>query len=240
MSQLALAIQAIGRLRQSWPWLADAVEPGRSRRTERRASDATMGRLRKLGAAERADRVSILKAGAVPSGSVPAPANLAAIDARAQIADHLDALAWTVSSTLRLAGQPAYRPGGSDKRTGRVTGALDYLAGSLELVEDDEVITDAHSRLVDADELARAISGVGLDQKPIHSECPACGRRSLVSETSSPNYREWSITCTAPNCRCQGRDCRCRIWRRTPGARHAWLQASWEMLAALLDEDQAA
>lgn len=231
-------IATIGRLRHAWAWLADSLQPGRTPRVHRHQSEAAQARLHRLGVAERADRTAILKAGAIPTGTTAAAARVATIDARTGIAEHLDDLAWRTASHLRGHVSP-YRPHGRDADA-RAGTALDYLARHVPQLHDANLLGDIHNRLAAADQLARSIVGIGPDLRSLKTECPACGRRSLASDTSSPDYREWAITCTRRECLCRGVECGCNMVRRYPGAHHLWLERYWESLAVLLARRDAA
>lgn len=234
-----LAVVAVGRLRESWPWLGDLVEPGRARRTQHHLTDTGRALLNRLVLAERSERALLAQQGLKPSGASGAPVNVAAVDAMVTIQGILDDTAWRVTSALRLRDGMGYRQVG---RTGdqRVTAALDYLAVMLPHVDDIGTVTDASIRLAAADRLARRVAGVDSDRRHLATACPACGRRSLYAEIGSPNHQEWAVLCGRDDCRCRGIDCACRRPGRCYGTPHLWPEKEWTQLAAVLTRRDAA
>lgn len=239
MTQLAVqvaadhAIALVGRIREAWAWLADTAEPGPARYVERHLSDTARVRLDQLVAAERSERVALQRDGLTPTPPTAAPARIGVLDARENVRQGVEDVAWRLSSALRL------EPGTTYHRTGRTSderlyATLDYLAATLLLAVDENLVHDLAARLEACDQAARAAAGVGADRRSLKTECPACGRRSLVADVGSPRPAEWAISCSRPGCRCRGVDCGCNRPTRYPGARHIWPEREWEQLATLL------
>ena len=236
-------VAACGALRTAWATLSLARLPGRTRRVQRHLGDAGQARLDRQAAAERADRHAVLTSGRVPSGASAAPVNVAVVDARVTISGEVDSLAWELASHLRNRKYEGlartYRPNGATNDTLFAT-AVDWISlNAANSIYDHKVLNDAYNRLLAAEELARNVSGNGPDLRRLAAECPACGRRSLVWDTSSTDYREWSIACSSPKCRCDGRDCTCKLPDRQPGMTHLWLEAGWERFAEQLSQREA-
>jgi hypothetical protein len=228
-------VAACGSLRASWGWLAAATAPGRVRRNQRPLSAEARTRQDKQAAAERNERHRVLTSGHVPSGNTKAPANLAAIDVRGRIAEDVDHAAWLMASAMRNDRYAAhYRPAGANADT-RLQGAVDWISTNAPRLTSQPVIDSTYKTLTDADRLARNVVGEGPAGRPFAAECPACGRRSLVWDMGSIDYREWHVRCTNEQCRCDGRDCNCRIAGRVPGSPHVWLESAWNRLADQLN-----
>lgn len=239
------AIISLGRLREAWPWLADAAVPGPTAWTERPLSDDARAALDRLVAAERGDRIQLARDKLTPAPATAAPARIAPLDARAAILALADEIAWRITNDLRRRMRPGQLgPTLTYRQTGTTTdqraqAALDYLAVGLRAV--DRLVTADHARrtLDAADRLARAAAGAGPDTRLLKAECPACGRRAaLRADIGSPNQNEWGITCIAPGCRCRGIGCPCNQPSRYPGARHIWPHREWEQLGRLLDRQE--
>lgn len=230
MSTVDHVVAACGQLRASWGWLKEATLPGPTRRHQRLLGDAARRQMDRQAAAERADRHSLLTSGKVPTGGTPAPTNISAIDARARIATDVDALAWQLASHLRI----AHRPHGATADT-TVATALDWISINVVKVEDHQQLTDAYGQLLAAVDLAQAVAGAGPQRRPLAAECPACAHRSLSWDTSSPNFREWHVSCGNRRCRCTGIACPCKLPERRPGMSHVWLERTWERLAEILN-----
>lgn len=227
-------VAAVGQLRSAWAWLAEATVPGPARRRQRLLGDAARRQLDRQAAAERADRHALLTSGKVPSGNTTAPTSVSAIDARARIAESVDSLAWQMASHLRTAKYSAhYRPDGRTADTLFIT-ALNWITVNALNVSNHAFLTEAYEQLLGDVDLARAVAGAGPERRPFAAECPACGRRSLSWDCTSPDYREWSVQCGNKGCRCRGVDCACKLPERRPGMVHLWLEAGWERFAEQL------
>lgn len=239
MSTANHVVAAVGQMRSAWVWLKEATIPGPTRRHQRLLGDTAKRELDRQAAAERADRHSLLVSKRVPTGPTPAPTSVSAVDARAQIAEDLDALAWQVASHLRAnQNQRTYRPHGETADTA-VKAALDFISACAVDVASFDLLTEMFERLIKDVDLAHATAGAAPQRRPLAAECPACGRRSLAWDTSSPQYREWSVSCTSRRCSCAGRECSCRLPDRRPHMSHVWLEASWEQLATQLNAREA-
>jgi hypothetical protein len=226
----------VGRLREAWNWTDHQLEPGPTRYVERTLTDTARARLDQLVAAERRDRVEILRHAAVPKPNTPAPLRTAVADARAAIHRATDDAAWLVASAARHATPNAYRRTGTTTAA-QVAGALDYLGAHLVLVDAARTLEQIERDLGQADHQARTACGVGTDRRLIKAECPACGRRSLAAEIGSPKPDEWAILCVRPDCRCRGAECACKRPVRYPGPRHIWPEKEWAALGKLLNQD---
>lgn len=234
MSTADHIIAAVGQLRSSWSWLKEATVPGPTRRQQHHLTGAARRQLDREASAERADRHALLVSKRVPTGHTPAPTNVSAIDARARIAESVDSLAWQMASHLRTRKyQASYRPDGRTADT-TVTAALDWITINVVNVDDHDFLTEAYECLIGDVQLAQVVSGTGPPRRPFAAECPACGRRSLTWDCSSPDYREWSVQCGNGRCRCSGVDCPCKLPERRPGMVHLWLEAGWERFAEQL------
>lgn len=241
MSTIDHVVAECGRLRTAWTWLTEATIPGRARRNQRVTTERAKAARDKQAAAERNDRAKLLIAGKLLAGNQHAPANINALDAREKIAADIDHTAWVMTSNMRQRGynnlrQSAYRPDGRTTDH-RFRNAVDWISLNAPRLQDDQpIVNSTYRSLVDATTLATAVSGAGADRRHLAALCPACGMRSLAWDCTSPDYREWHVLCTAPTCRCQGRDCGCHKPDRTPGMTHVWLESSWARLAEQLEE----
>jgi hypothetical protein len=233
------ALVSVGRIREAWPWLALAAIPGPVRHVERHLTDRARAALNRLVHAERGERVLLARHGLTPALQTPDVARIDPLDARTEILSTLTDTAWLVTSSLHRTTRRPYRPAGDTADAKAVT-ALDYLAGALEHVTSLPTAETAVRLLDQADHRARAAAGVGSDRRMLKAECPACGRRSLHADVGSPNYREWAITCTRPDCRCSGVGCPCNRPNRYPGTRHVWMERDWATLGRLLDRQDVA
>jgi hypothetical protein len=242
LSTIDHLIAQAGQLRAAWGWLAEATIPGRARRNQRVMSESATAKRDRQAAAERADRHKLLGNGKLVTGHNGAPANVNAIDAKEKISADVDHTAWVMASAMRDRGyndlrQSAYRPGIRNSDDRFRTG-IDWISmNAPRLQEDDrDTVNTAYRSLVDATNLATAVSGCGPTRAPMASECPACGRRSLARDVSSERYEEWHVVCTNPKCRCSGRSCGCNQPDRQFGNPHVWLESSWNRLAQQLEE----
>lgn len=234
MSTVDHVTAALGRLRAAWGWLQEATVPGPTRRHQRQMGEIAKRNLDRQAAAERADRHALLTSKRVPTGHTRAPSNISALDARARIAGDLDALAWLMASRLRT----PYRPHGATADTTAAM-ALDWIADNVAKVDDHRLLVGVYEQLVIDTEFAKAVAGAGAQRRPFAAECPACGRRSLFWDVSSPHETEHHVACGHRRCRCSGMACPCRLPDRRPGMDHVWLQRSWLTLAAILNQGEA-
>lgn len=228
----------VGQLRTAWGWIADSTMPGRRRPVHRDLSAAARANLNRLAAAERADRHATLRSGAIPTGTTPAPTNVAALDARTAIIEELTDLCWHASSATRQTFWYSFRPyGRSDAQRALV--CLDYLTATAGTLPDTDV-ADIDSRLSSLVGYAHTHAGDRPPRTRISGECPACGRRSLEADVASPDYREWTILCVRRACRCDGRECACGLPQRHPGMGHIWGERLWDHLGQQLADKEAA
>lgn len=228
---LALAVQravvAVGRLRVAWEWTGEQLVPGPTRFNERALADHARARLDTLVAAERRDRVAILREGRIPYADTKAPIRIRVADARTTVHRAVRDAAWLVTSAVHRSTLQPYQPG--------LTPALPWLAEHVGLLDSLSTAEQVADMLESADREARAAVGVGDDRVPLKARCPGCGRQSLARDTGSPVVGEWEILCTR-FCPCRGVDCACKRPVRYPGARvHRWPEVEWRQLARLLD-----
>lgn len=236
MSSTDHIIAACGRLRVAWGWLATAATPGRGRRNQRILSERAIEKRNQHARAERADRHAILVSGKVPTGATTVPADLTVLEAREEIAREVDHTTSVMGWQMRRNGYNTnYRPDRSSTDA-RFKSGIDWISMNAPRLHDQRLINDVYKGLNSAETLARNVLGEGPDQRRLAAECPACERRTLAWDTSSDRYEEWHIACTAPTCRCQGRDCACKMPERQHGATHVWLESAWNRLAQQLEE----
>jgi len=98
------------------------------------------------------------------------------------------------------------------------------------------IVGDALPTLVTVEPAAAAATALGraeaatlaalgereVDLRVIAAPCPACGRRDLRANVSSPIRHEWSVVCRSPLCVCTGPGCGCGRPVRYDGRRHRW------------------
>jgi hypothetical protein len=113
--------------------------------------------------------------------------------------------------------------------------ALRAIGGHLRTVTCPQLAATAAGTLTRADETARRVLGLGPDDhRVIKAPCPACGRRELCAEVSSPNRDEWSAVCRSRLCVCRGPGCGCGLPIRWQGRRHRWLaDQMWDLAERL-------
>jgi hypothetical protein len=230
-----------GQLRTAWGWLAEATIPGRARRNQRALTESATAKRDQQAAAERADRQKLLGNGKLVTGHNGAPADVNAIDARDTIAKDVNhtalAMAWHMRGRKYKVD---YRPLNGDVDH-RFRNDLNWISTNAPRLQDGDQanINTTHRALVDATNLATAVSGCGPNRAPMAAECLACGRRSLARDTSSERYEEWHVVCTNTKCRCSGRSCGCNQPDRKFGDPHIWIEASWERLAQQISSKEA-
>ena len=117
--------------------------------------------------------------------------------------------------------------------------ALDAVARALPVLTVVDRAADTLRVLERSDEAARRVLGLGEDWRVIKAPCPACGRRDLHAEVSSPRRDEWSVTCRAEMCACEGPGCGCGRPVRYRGRRHRWPVREWWGLADRIGVDPA-
>lgn len=116
-----------------------------------------------------------------------------------------------------------------------VAACLDAISGALAGVDNPAVAGWCASQLRAADTAARRALGLAdIDLRIIKAPCPACGRRDLHADVSSPKRFEWSILCRSPLCRCAGAGCGCGRPVRWAGRVHRWPAGEFQALAARL------
>lgn len=228
---------ALARLRTAWDYLADSLEPGPTSRGEHALTPGRRAALDRLTRAERVDRHATQAAGHTPSGPHPAPLRVAVLDAQVFAVLAAADAAWMAASAIRTRGWPfTYHPAWADD-TERFSAACDYLAVTVPRL-DVPLVEEIGDDLSTADRVARAIAGVGSDERPVKAECPACEHRSLVADVGPANPADWTIRCTWTTCRCRGVDCGCNRPVRWPGRRHQWPRREFDQLARLLDREE--
>jgi hypothetical protein len=95
-------------------------------------------------------------------------------------------------------------------------------------------------RLTRISNYASGVLGLGpVDLRWLSAPCPACARRELYAEVSSPDPADWSVSCRSPLCACGGPGCGCGRPVRWPGRRHRWPSAEFAALAERLGVQQA-
>jgi len=170
---------------------------------------------------ERVDLAEAKRKGWLPIfGASPAPGNLAAIDLVTQV--HATLLGLEHEALTRLQVCPINRP--DQPATDQLK---DSLAGLVAAVDDTKWLADADadlSRL--SDQLVRLLEGEGSTQLP--SNCPYCGRRTLVAihteelircARDQQTGRLEQCVCPFPECPCKRSNHR-HEWHRSQGGYH--------------------
>lgn len=104
---------------------------------------------------------------------------------------------------------------------------LDGLALVLPKVTEAAPAAAAARDLQRAERAARNALGIrDTDLRVITAPCPACDRKELAADVTSPKRQEWSVSCQSVLCRCEGPGCSCGRPVRWPGRKHRW--PSWE------------
>lgn len=238
MSTTAHVVVAAGRLRVAWGWLATTATPSTARRNQRTLSRSAMVKRNERAVEERADRPHLTNAGRIVGGG-RAPTNLAAVEARTRIVSLVEDAAGEITLRISTTGNAGsgYRPVGITTNE-RFTGALNWVSVNAKRVTDQPILDNAHRLLTEADRIARTVVGDGPDRQRFAASCPACGRRNLYWDTSSPDDSEHHVGCSNPRCSCRGRDCACKASDRQHGMRHLWLAPDWNALAQRLKETE--
>jgi hypothetical protein len=228
------ALSALADLADQYRWLNDLLAPGTPSRRTPHLTPAARAIIARQIRAERADQTATLQAGALPTGGSPAPLRLGVLNA--QLAAHATAhdTALRASSHLRTRPMLAYAAAtwrGSDgQRFGR---AVEYLTVALRLVS-PELAAELGADLNTAARLCAQVTGSAPQRGEFaYGPCPACGRRSLESQTVAA-HKPALIMCVRPDCRCRGFDCLCRRPGRVPGLRHIWPSTEFGQLARRL------
>lgn len=102
------------------------------------------------------------------------------------------------------------------------------LGHELRLIRDPDLAADALAVLEKANQTARRAARVDAAEIHLRAACPACDRRELVADVSSPNPANWLIRCRSDLCRCKGPGCRCGRPVRYQGRPHRWPTSEWD------------
>jgi hypothetical protein len=227
------ALSALADLADQYRWLNDLLEPGTPSRRTPHLTPAARAIIARQIRAERADQTATLQAGMSPTGGSPAPLQLDVLNA--QLAAHATAhdAAIIASSHLRNRPMLAYAAAhihGTDAR--RFAYAVEYLTVALRLVT-PELAAELAASLHAAAALCEAASGYRPHRQHFDwGPCPACGRDTLVVQTTTI-YDAALITCR-PDCRCHGLYCGCGRPGRLPGLAHRWWDDEFRQLAKRL------
>lgn len=223
---------AVARLRESWAWLDELVEPGPETSAGRVLTDAD----RKRQAAEAAEDRAVRLAGLRVQGDVedpgawyllpqggdqsalapsPSPVRLAVVELQTYLADR-----------VRRVVARAHHHGTSRPPRAGVLGWLDWLDGPfaapLDLLPGGTLAWVA-DQLDHVDQLARQAAGVvGERVAPLPDRCPACRRKSLQLLYTGDDRKTWAVLCASASCLCTGTGCPCRAAVRYEGRRHVW------------------
>lgn len=216
----------IDKLRESWGWLLELVEPGRcSAGAARAITDDQAERLEALGHSDRAYRQHNLRHGMSALPPSPAAVRLPVVDAQVLVATLvLDAArtAATAAGSVYIGMRPSLAESVAD--------ALCWLEESaLGEIRDERTAAKLDQLLQRADRTARSAAHCTDEEvESLGRPCPACGRRSLQRE-SSPGGAARVVRCVSKSCRCAGEatpdrpGCTCRKEHKREGKRHAWL-----------------
>lgn len=223
----------IDRLRESWAWLLELVEPGRGGSGPSGAmTDDQAERLEAVGHSDRAYRAWNLRHGMSALPPSPAAVRLAVIDAQTVVA-----AAVVEAAHLAASAADAVYVGGRSDRTATVEAALNWLdwhaaKDALAQVRDQQVAAKIDRLLQRADRVARQAARCEDDEVvPLQDRCPACGRRSLQQEVgrdADGRTLRRVIRCISSSCRCTGEAspdspaCGCGQAFKRHGRAHAW------------------
>lgn len=210
-------LATIARLRESWAWLVELVEPGRERTSAPVLTDTQRARQGAAAIAERADRAANAAAGRGALAPAPAGARLDVIAAKVIVHS-------VVLDAVRIAHLAVFGATYRGARAGdaAVVDALDWLDLMVDTAAGTGVLAQLDRMLARADAVARRAARVTDDPVAPAGRCPACGRRSLQWQMTGTDSRAWSVVCTSERCACIGPGCGCWHRVRYPGRRHAW------------------
>lgn len=226
------ALSALADLVDQYQWFADLLEPGRRQRTARPSlTPAARAVLDRQAKAERRDQVETLRRGLKPSGASAAPLVVDVLQAQMDALGAVMHAAWLATDALATTPVVGLRPytGGGAADTDRFQVAVGYL---------EDAIRHLPTALagvigVDLNSAARTcqlVTGYAPDRRDFrHGPCPACGRDSLVVQTTGTEQPAL-IQCGRPDCKCRGYDCLCKRPVREPGMRHLWPSDEFEHL----------
>lgn len=201
------ALAALSALTDARAWLAEApvVEAQHTRRRvapPRDMTDRAGARMDRLLSTERAER----RTTDIPSTPHPVPVRPALLDAQAAADAAVVDAAWIVASGLRRhpllvvhhfarrALGDAWRAAVLQLRIGLPALACEcagaHRGGCL------DVVAEQVSRiLVQADERARTVLGMGSPWVALALACDTCRRRTVEAEVSSTDERDWIARC---------------------------------------------
>ena len=107
--------------------------------------------------------------------------------------------------------------------------AATVLTRELDRVDSVTLAAEAARTLERADRTARRACRAVEVWLCLHVACPACRRRDMRAEVSSPDRSRWTIRCAFALCRCKGARCPCgRRELAVDGERHSWVAAEWD------------
>lgn len=233
------AVAALSSLRDAYPRLRDVIEgeaygARQARKPVVRLSPAALAAQDQLVRAEREGRAYSARAGIKLSApGSRAPVRPALVDAQEHAHMVVIDQCWIASSSLERRhpmlswGPPRLSDEAAGYRADPWHLAVSYLAVAAHLLTPTYAAALAKA-LTPVDRQIRNAAGLADIRIPLpgHPDCPACGRAALRIDITSPNDRDWTVTCR-PDCLCTGSQCACGRPGRTPGQRHMWPAAQF-------------
>lgn len=229
-------VLAVGRARHVWPLLGDMTILDRLPRAAPPQDTLRRRRmLAELHELDRAGRFEILRDRAKPTGPMPTPGPVDALDVRAlidQVAVAYAPQVYQAATGLRLAVAQLMT---AEQRTrAALSTVVTYApqladnAGALPMLID--LVDELNAATAAGEKLAQ----VEPDATALPLPCPACRTRSLRIRHESPWPSEWVVECRFRSCVCPPEiGCPCGMTVRVPGRRHVWLRTEWERLTVV-------